>query len=67
MGNLISAALSTCIQSIECDSKCSIHHELDERLEKKSLCMSTLDLKQSDIKIINKIISKSKYKKNHSI
>jgi hypothetical protein len=67
MGNFITVALSGCIDSIKCESNCSIHHELDDRLEKKSLCISTLDLKQSDIKIINKIISKSKYKKSHSI
>ena len=57
MGNLISNVFN----AFECNSECSIKHELHS--EKEKISFKEMDLKKKQIKLINNIIKKNKIKK----
>lgn len=52
MGNII----KTIFKSFECNSECSIHHELHDDIGNIKFC--EMNLSQKEIKAINKIIKK---------
>ena len=56
MGN----AITKFFNDFECKSECAIHHELDDKID--DIDFLNLNLKQKDIQILNKIISKRKCK-----
>ena len=49
-------SLTKFLNSFQCNSNCSIHHELHDDL--KDVKIDTLELTQSQIKSINKLICK---------
>lgn len=61
MGQIISSLL----KKFECKSSCSMNHELHEDIVNKKICFNSLDLKRSDIILLNKIISKRKIIKDN--
>ncbi len=60
MGNLISNVFN----AFECNSECSIKHELHGEIDKISF--KEMDLNQKQIKLINNIIKKDTIKKKKS-
>ncbi len=52
MGNFISNVFN----AFECNSECSIHHELHSEISNVKFC--EMNLTQKEIKLINKIIKK---------
>ena len=48
------------IKSINFKSNCTITHELNDDIKNNNYCLNSLELKQSDIILLNKIISKRK-------
>lgn len=55
--------LTKCINNFECESNCTINHELDEKITTKSFCFNSIELSQKDIKNLNLIVKK--YSKNN--
>ncbi len=61
MGNTLKSFLN----SFECNSECSIHHELTTDIKDVKFC--DLQLTQNEIKILNKIIKKDTIRKKKSM
>jgi len=61
MGN----TLKSIFNAFECNSECSIHHELTDGIKDIKFC--EMELSQKEIKAINKIIKKDTIKKKKSM
>ena len=46
------------LKSFSCKSNCTLNEKLNTELTDGKICFNSLDLKQKDIKLLNKIISK---------
>lgn len=55
-------ALKIFCKNFKCTSNCSINHELHDDIVNKKICFNSLELSQTDIKLLNKIINKNKKK-----
>ncbi len=52
-------SLGKILKTFKCNSNCSIGTEkLDPKIQDNSFCFSQLELKQKDIKLLNKILTK---------
>jgi len=57
--------ISNLFNAFECNSECSIHHELHQDIDK--INFKDIELSQKQIKLINDIIKKDTIKKKKSI